>query len=520
VNTGGLDLGGVYPQDAQQGLSLALDAPTVQVPANNAGLSLGGGLSLPQTVAATAPPAPGTVVLPTQTVTGTAPPSPVLSAQTARDMAYNQNLARLYQGASQAPNTDATVQALRNAGATPMSSTEAPPAAPGPAVVANPFAAKAAGAGAISPAANVPLANPADIEGIQNAQAGQAAAQQGLSADQIANDESIEKLEGGEAAEAKIKDIDAGIKAKRAEIDAKEHYGRIRSAYDKLAVMSVDPNHYANSLDTGHKIMQTLANVFAGYSAGIHGGPNQAVEDYQRRVQADIDAQKDNISNGYKSIAGQEGLYETMLKATGTPQEAEALALSAHQEALKHALGKVMASTQSREDYDKARTAWYAAAQQQHETAIKYHKYFPAGALGAGVPAPGATKAEDVDSKRATQAIANLERDGEVPGTSWKDRLRHYIGEKTGLGGSVESPEATRFYSAKDALVAAKMKLEQMSRINPENVRDYGKRWQTTEQIDQLRREVAQGISDKEAIPAKGTKGGSPRVSEEEEAPP
>jgi hypothetical protein len=369
---------------------------------------------------------------------------------------------------------------------------------------------------------NVPLANPADIHGILEAEKGQQAAQQGMAADQVAGDEDLEKQEGGAAADAKINEIESSVKAERKQKDAEAHYGRIRDAYDKLSQMSVDPNRYAKSLDTGHKVMQTLANIFSGFSAGIHGGPNQAIEDYQRRVQQDIDSQKDNIANGYKSVAGQEGLYEQMLKATGTPQEAEALTLTAHQEAVKHALGKIMASTASRQDYDKARAAYYAASQQQHETMIKYHKYFPAGALGGAATPGSGPKAEDVDSKRAVSAIGSLERDGDVPGTGWTDRLRHFIGEKTGLGGSVESSDATRFYSAKDALVAAKMKLEQMSRINPDNVRDYGKRWQTTEQIDQLKREVEQGIADKQAIPAKGGKGkggGHPTENDEEEVP-
>ena len=396
----------------------------------------------------------------------------------------------------------------------------ATPGPAGPALVPNP-ATKGAGP---SPAMNVPLANPADIQGILEAEKGQQTAQQRMGADQVAGDEDLEKQEGGAAADAKINEIESSVKAERKQKDAEAHYGRIRDAYDKLSQMSVDPNRYAKSLDTGHKVMQTLANIFGGFSAGIHGGPNQAIEDYQRRVQQDIDSQKDNIANGYKSVAGQEGLYEQMLKATGTPQEAEALTLTAHQEAVKHALGKIMASTASRQDYDKARAAYYAASQQQHETMIKYHKYFPAGALG-GTATPGSgPKAEDVDSKRAVSAISSLERDGDVPGTGWTDRLRHFIGEKTGLGGSVESSDATRFYSAKDALVAAKMKLEQMSRINPDNVRDYGKRWQTTEQIDQLKREVEQGIADKQAIPAKGGEGkgkggGHPTENDEEEVP-
>ncbi len=388
-----------------------------------------------------------------------------------------------------------------------------------PPLVANPFAAKAgAGGGGPSPAMNVPLANPADIAGIAQAQKGEQAEEQGAYNAKIAGDEATEKLTGGEAAEAKFRDIEAGIKANRARLDDEAHYKMIREGYERQNAMLVDPNRYAKSLDTGHKIMQTLANIFAGYSAGIHGGPNQAVEDYNRRVQQDIDAQKDNIANGYHSLAGQESAYEAHLQATGSPQQAEALSLTAHQEMLKTALGKIMASTTSREDYNKANAAWYAAAQLQHETMIKFHKYFPAGAMG-GTATPGSgPKAEDVDSKRAVSAIGSLERDGDVPGTGWTDRLRHFIGEKTGLGGSVESSDATRFYSAKDALVAAKMKLEQMSRINPDNVRDYGKRWQTTEQIDQLKREVKQGIADKEAIPAKGSKGRG-RSAEVEEEP-
>ncbi len=516
-----LDLGAVFtPQDAQQGLALAM--PTQQVPVSNAGHDIGGGMSHPQTTTAPVPPPPGTIRMPTQTIT--APGAPPLSAQAARDLAYNENVARAYQLGNQGPNTNATVQALQNAGATPMQGGGPPPGAQPAAtpiaatpIVANPYAAKAGGGP--SPAMNVPLANPADIAGIAQAQKGEQAEEQGAYNAKIAGDEATEKLTGGEAADAKIRDIEGGIKANRARLDDEAFHKTIREGYERQNAMLVDPNHYAKSLDTGHKIMQTLANIFAGYSAGIHGGPNQAVEDYNRRVQQDIDAQKDNIANGYHSLAGQESAYEAHLQATGSPQQAEALSLAAHQEMLKTALGKIMASTTSREDYNKANAAWYAAAQLQHETRIKFHKYFPAGAMGGAPAAAGAgPTAADVTSARALSAIGNLEKEGEIPGTSWLDRLRHLIATKTGLGGSIESPEATRFYDAKDSLVAKKMELDRVKRISEDSIADYGKRWQSTEQMDQLRREVQQGLADKEALPAKGSKGRG-RAAEAEEEP-
>jgi hypothetical protein len=509
-----LDLGGVYPQDAQQGIAMAMDAPTVQVPANNAGLSLGGGLSLPQTVSAPAPPPPGTIQLPPQTITGSPPPATPMA--NSKDLAYNQALqqAIMAQGQQAKPSTIAQLQALGAVPEVGAGGSGASATPPGPAIVKNTFAAPAATGP--SPAANVPLANPADIQGVLEAEKGQQGAQQSLAEDQAKNDESVEKLEGGEAADAKTKDIEAGIKANRAHLDAQAHYSKIQDAYDKLSRMSVDPERYAKSLDTGHKIMQTLANVFGGISAGIKGGPNQAVEEYQRRVQNDIDAQKDNIANGYKSVAGQEGLYEQFLKATGTPQEAEALALTAHQEALKHALGKVMAGTQSKEDYDKARAAWYAAAQQQHETMIKYHKYLPAGALGGGgqTSTPGTPQPQvgDIAARRASSQIDRLEQDGDLPGAGWTDRLRHLLatggtlpllGKVPGVGSSIESPEATRLYTAKDQLVAQLMRLRGDSRVSDDNIQQVASRYQTPEQVAQLQQTVKQLIADKDAIPPK-----------------
>lgn len=490
--------------DAQQGLQLALDTPAQA----NADFYALQGIPQPGAPVTAPPPAappPATIRLPTQTIT--APPmSPYAKALAAANASFGwaPDVPPSYQGqAHSAPvgGGGGFNSALANANAI-ATAPQAGAQPAGPALVPNP-ATKGAGP---SPAMNVPLANPADIQGILEAEKGQQAAQQRMGADQVAGDEDLEKQEGGAAADAKINEIESSVKAERKQKDAEAHYARIRDAYNKLSQMSVDPNRYAKSLDTGHKVMQTLANIFSGFSAGIHGGPNQAIEDYQRRVQQDIDSQKDNIANGYKSVAGQEGLYEQMLKATGTPQEAEALTLTAHQEAVKHALGKIMASTASRQDYDKARAAYYAASQQQHETMIKYHKYFPAGALG-GTATPGSgPKAEDVDSMRAVSTIGSLERDGDVPGTGWLDRIRHLIGDKTWLGGSVESSEATRFYDAKDSLVAKKMELDGVKRINEDSIKDYGKRWQTTEQMDQLRREVQQGLADKQVLPAKGSK--------------
>ena len=500
------DIDAPSTQDAQQGLQLALPA-SIPASAPSFGQRLagylpgGGGSPVPELGRALGTIGQGVV-------NQAAPLAPYLPGG----------------GVQVAPQPPAPIQSVPGGDRRPLTPGDqramaaAPPAAPP--LVANPFAAKAgAGGGGPSPAMNVPLANPADIAGIAQAQKGEQAEEQGAYDAKIAGDEATEKLTGGEAADAKIRDIEGGIKANRARLDDEAHYKAIREGYERQNAMLVDPNRYAKSLDTGHKIMQTLANIFGGYSAGIHGGPNQAVEDYNRRVQQDIDAQKDNIANGYHSLAGQESAYEAHLQATGSPQQAEALSLTAHQEMLKTALGKIMASTTKREDYNKANAAWYAAAQLQHETMIKYHKYFPAGAMGGAPAAAGAgPTAADVTSARALSMIGNLEKEGEVPGTSWLDRLRHTIATKTGLGGSIESPEATRFYDAKDALVAKKMELDGVKRIDEDRIADYGKRWQTTEQMDQLRREVHEGLADKQALPAKGSKGRG-RAAEVEEEP-
>lgn len=117
--------------------------------------------------------------------------------------------------------------------------------------------------------------------------------------------------------EAKAKSRDAELAAQQAKIDKlSEDYSKER----------VDPEHWWHSRSTGQKIAFALAAALGGFAAGFRGGPNTALEQMNRAIDADIDAQKTAMANKRVSIENQKGALAEMYKRFGNMDQAETAA--------------------------------------------------------------------------------------------------------------------------------------------------------------------------------------------------
>lgn len=60
---------------------------------------------------------------------------------------------------------------------------------------------------------------------------------------------------------------------------------------------TIDPKRFFNNMSTGHKIGAAIAMILGGASAGTLGGENPAVKIFNKEIENDIDAQKNDQTN-------------------------------------------------------------------------------------------------------------------------------------------------------------------------------------------------------------------------------
>lgn len=69
-----------------------------------------------------------------------------------------------------------------------------------------------------------------------------------------------------------------------------------KALMDAYEAKKIDPERYYKSLDTGAKISQGIALILGGIGAGLTGGPNVALDMINKKINADIEAQKEDKS--------------------------------------------------------------------------------------------------------------------------------------------------------------------------------------------------------------------------------
>lgn len=84
------------------------------------------------------------------------------------------------------------------------------------------------------------------------------------------------------------------IRAQRAEY-LRNAQARADEYERQIMTQEIDPNHYWGSLSTGQQIMSSIGIMLGAYGSGLGGGPNLALEQLNRNIDRDIEAQKANL---------------------------------------------------------------------------------------------------------------------------------------------------------------------------------------------------------------------------------
>lgn len=96
-----------------------------------------------------------------------------------------------------------------------------------------------------------------------------------------------------------------------------------------LAQRQVDPDHWWNSRSTGQKISGYIAAIAGGLASPQFGGRNIGLEQINRAIDQDVDAQKANLSNAWKGIEFRKGAVgELFDRNRNTFQAAETFRLA------------------------------------------------------------------------------------------------------------------------------------------------------------------------------------------------
>jgi hypothetical protein len=206
-----------------------------------------------------------------------------------------------------------------------------PPVAP--AGAPNPFAA--AGAGGVqtikTPASTVSTVSPEVRAGLsdsnqaqQQAIAGQMGAESSAAEAQAATEDAkAQALKDEAASQGAAGDKTIARADDRAAAATKER-GLLDQAHADLAGQKIDPNRWWNSQSTGQKIALGLAAAFSGFSAGIHGGANQALELVQKHIADDVAAQQENFDRQKGAVTAKDQAFQYFYDKVGGDKEAAA----------------------------------------------------------------------------------------------------------------------------------------------------------------------------------------------------
>lgn len=83
----------------------------------------------------------------------------------------------------------------------------------------------------------------------------------------------------------------------------------LRAEIHKASQEKIDPEHWWNSKSTGGKVLAGIGMILGGVGGGLQRtGRNPAIEQMNRAIDEDINAQKSHIENNWKAIAEKHGL--------------------------------------------------------------------------------------------------------------------------------------------------------------------------------------------------------------------
>lgn len=173
------------------------------------------------------------------------------------------------------------------------------------------------------------------------------------------------------------------VRAEKADAEAKRIQDGIEEQSRKLADVKVDPNRYWNNANTGQRMFYVLAAAIGGVSQSLnHLATNPIIDQANRIIDQDIDAQKHAIESGRQKLGDMKTGLAEFYRRTGNMDQAVALTQAKAYEQQAHQIDEYLAGTN-----DKILQARGSAARAEF---MGRH----AAALDAAVAADQAAKAK------------------------------------------------------------------------------------------------------------------------------
>jgi hypothetical protein len=167
-------------------------------------------------------------------------------------------------------------------------------------------------------------------------------------------------LDQARADEENLRQTKLNLDARRA-ADAETSKKMDQIAADAQNLAKVDPNRLMSRMSGGQTFVQLLTLALGGLLAGKTGGPNIALDMFQRRLDNDIDAQKAEIENGkYRIGLRQNAVAQEYARTGNLFQAAETVRAATYQAAIN----KMQTEQQN---FDPAGTAYVRYGQQLKE---------------------------------------------------------------------------------------------------------------------------------------------------------
>jgi len=154
---------------------------------------------------------------------------------------------------------------------------------------------------------------------------------------------------------------------------------------DEMKSQKIDPNRLWASRDRGSRVLAGLSLILGGIGAGLTHGPNLALEQMNRLVDQDIDAQKTDINNKHT-------LYNMNLKRYGDQLMADQSTRLQMNQMMQFQVQAAMAKANSAGAMAAGQQMLGQLKMQQADTAMKFgvlmakHKIMGAGTGEGGIP--------------------------------------------------------------------------------------------------------------------------------------
>ena len=139
---------------------------------------------------------------------------------------------------------------------------------------------------------------------------------------------------GQQAAERQREIIEATRRAQqehaedyqRAQREAAQRYERLNQRAQELAQQDIDPERWWSDRSTGQSIAHVASAAIGGLLAPHYGGQNPALEQINRAIERDIQAQAMNLDHERAMLGQQEGIVAQMYAAAGDRYQAAEMA--------------------------------------------------------------------------------------------------------------------------------------------------------------------------------------------------